>query len=235
MPVSEYAVQLPLAVRLRDDATLENFCFRPTLGPLLPLLQQQLQADGEPTIFLHGPAGCGRSHLLQAACHQHAPGSALYLPLQQLVELPAAEVLAGIEQLSLICLDDLDAVVKNAAWEQALFHLCNRTRDSGARLLFSASEAPRNLPVQLADLQSRLSWGVVMQLDEAGDEDKLEILRFRAGRRGLQLSREVATFILTRAPRSLTDLMAVLEQLDRESLVHQRQLSIPFVKQCMDW
>ncbi|MCZ6828112.1 MAG: DnaA regulatory inactivator Hda [Gammaproteobacteria bacterium] len=229
------AVQLTLGVRLRDDATLENFHFLPALGPLLSLLEHQLQADGEPAIYLYGPAGCGRSHLLQAACHQQPAGSALYLALEQFVNLPAAEVLADVERMALICLDDLDAVAGDAAWELALFHLCNRARESGARLLFSASDAPRNLRVQLPDLRSRLSWGVIMQLPEPGDEDKLDILRFRASRRGLQLSREVAAFILARAPRSLTDLMAVLDQLDRESLVHQRQLSIPFVKQCMDW
>ena len=97
--------------------------------------------------------------------------------------LPAAEVLAGAERMALVCLDDLDAVVGDAGWEQALFHFCNRTRESGTRLLFAASEAPRNLPVQLPDLQSRLSWGVVLQLGEPSDEDKLDILCFRAGRR----------------------------------------------------
>ena len=233
--VENRAAQLPLGVRLRDEATLENFLALPALGTVIALLEKQVQADAEPAIYLYGPPGCGRSHLLQAACHQLPAGNALYLPLEQFEGVPADQVLADIEQMTLICLDNLDAVAGDADWEQALFHLCNRARESGARLLFSASEAPRNLQVQLPDLQSRLSWGVVMQLPEPDDEDKLEILRFRAGRRGLQLPPEVARFILGRSSRSLTDLMAVLEQLDRESLVHQRQLSIPFVKQCMGW
>ena len=137
--------------------------------------------------------------------------------------------------MALVCLDNLDAVAGNKDWEQALFHLCNRARESECRLLFSAAVAPRELNVQLADLQSRLSWGVVMQLPEPGDEDKLEILCFRAHRRGLVLSPEVAAYILARASRSLTDLMQILESLDRESLVQQRQLSIPFVRQCLGW
>jgi DnaA family protein len=229
------AAQLTLGVRLPDDATAENFHVLPAHGALLPLLRTQLQADGEPSIFLYGPPASGRSHLLQAACHLQVAGSALYYPLRQFVNAPAAQVLADIERLDLIALDDLDAVIGNQAWEHALFHFWNRARESGTRLLFSASDTPRNLPVKLADLRSRLSAGIVMQLPEPADEEKHEILRFRAKRRGLILTPEVAAYILSRAPRSLSDLMAVLEQLDRASLVHQRQLSIPFVKQCMAW
>jgi DnaA family protein len=233
--VNSNAAQLALGVRLRDDATLENFLFLPALAALRPLLENQLLECGEPGIYLYGAPGSGRSHLLQAACHRLPAGQALYLPLEQLAGVPADQVLADIEQMTLICLDNLDSVVGDEGWEHALFHLCNRARESGARLVFSAGEAPRNLPVQLADLQSRLSWGVVMQLPEPGDEDKLDIFRFRAQRRGLRVSPEVAAYIMSRAPRSLTALMEVLERLDRESLVQQRQLSIPFVKQCMGW
>ena len=229
------AAQLTLGVRLPDDATAENFHVLPAHGALLPLLRSQQQADGEPSIYLYGPAASGRSHLLQAACHLQAAGAALYFPLRQFVNAPAEQVLADIEHMALIALDDLDAVTGDEAWEHALFHLWNRARESGARLLFSANDTPRNLRVSLPDLRSRLSAGVVMQLPEPLDEEKLEILCFRAKRRGLLLSPEVATYILARAPRSLADLMAVLERLDRESLVHQRQLSIPFVKQCMGW
>jgi DnaA family protein len=229
------AVQLPLGVRLRDEATLDNFCFAFSPAPLLPLLEQQAGNDGEPLIYLSGPPGCGRSHLLQAACHLRGAGGALYLPLEQLLGMPADDVLAGTEYMGLICLDDLDKVIADPAWERALFNLCNRVRETGARLLISANEAPRNLRVQLPDLQSRLSWGVVLQLPEPDDEAKLAILGFRAARRGLQLSGEPARFILARSDRSMSGLMAVLDRLDQESLVHQRQLSIPFIKQCMGW
>ncbi len=229
------AVQLPLAVHLRDDATLENFLFHATPGPLHAALKNQCSAEGEPVIFIHGGPGSGRSHLLQAACHQHAAGEALYLPLDELREMPPAELLADVENLVLVSLDNLDAVLGDPAWEEALFNLFNRARDSGCRLLFSANCAPRQLPVQLADLQSRLSWAVVFQLQEPVDEDKLRILQFRARRRGMSLSDEAGHYILARAARSLGELIGILDRLDRDSIVAQRQLSIPFIKSSLGW
>ncbi|MEP5764977.1 MAG: DnaA regulatory inactivator Hda [Halieaceae bacterium] len=230
MPAS--ATQLALPVHLRDDATLENFLFTDALGALEQHLQQ---LSAESALYLHGGAGTGRSHLLQAACHAVSDGEALYLPLEQLGELDPAEVLAGLESLSLICLDNLDAVAGKPDWEEALFHLINRCREQGCRLVFSAAAAPRQLAVQLADLRSRLSWGMVFQLPDVTDADKLLILQFRARQRGMTLGDETAAYIMSRASRSLAELIDVLEQLDRDSMVAQRPLTIPFVKQSLGW
>ncbi len=149
--------------------------------------------------------------------------------------MPPAELLADVENLVLVCLDNLDAVLGDPAWEEALFNLFNRARDSDCRLLLSANCAPRQLPVQLPDLQSRLSWAVVFQLREPVDEDKLRILQFRARRRGMSLSDEAGHYILARAARSLGGLIDILDRLDRDSIVAQRQLSIPFIKSSLGW
>ena len=76
--------QLALPVHLQDEATLDNFLFSDDLLALRRLLEAQTGLEGEPSIFLHGPAGSGRSHLLQAACQALPTGEAVYLPLDQL-------------------------------------------------------------------------------------------------------------------------------------------------------
>ncbi len=227
--------QLALPVHLRDDATMDNFLFSEALGPLRIALEQQTGADGEPAIFLHGPPGSGRSHLLQAAVHALPSGDAQYLPLEQLSAMPPEQVLDGMDTLSRVCLDNLQAVAGDPSWERALFNFINRSREAGCRLLIAADAAPRQLAVTLPDLASRLSWGVVFQLAAPGDEDKLAILRFRAQRRGLHLEEEAARYILSRAPRAMSALMEMLEQLDRDSMALQRTLTIPFIKARFGW
>jgi DnaA family protein len=235
MPMAAELAQLALPVHLSDDATLDNFLFSAELGPLRNMLEAQTSRDGEPAIFLHGLPGSGRSHLLQAACHALPGGDALYLPLDQLSAMAPDQVLDGIEDLSRVCLDNLHAVVGAPDWELALFDFINRARERGCRLLISARVAPRQLAVNLPDLASRLSWGVVFRLPAPADADKLAILKFRAGRRGLLLEDEAARYILSRAPRSMSALMGLLEQLDRDAMALQRTLTIPFIKGRLDW
>jgi DnaA family protein len=227
--------QLPLNVLLRDDATLDNYLFCESNLPLRRILQGLLADEEDSIVYLHGSPDSGKSHLLQACCHLADPGQALYLPMKELVQYSPEEVLQGIEAISLVCLDDIHAVLGNELWELSLFHFYNRARQAGCRLLVSAHAAPRALNVGLADLASRLSWGLVYRLMAPDDTQRNAILCFRAARRGLHLSPEVASYILDRAPRSVSNLLEVLENLDKASLVEQRALSIPFVRKALQW
>jgi DnaA family protein len=226
------ARQLALNIQLRDDATLASFLSAPALEPLLADLRGQATPAGEPLVFIHGSAGSGKSHLLQAACHL-LPAASCYLPLAELRSMPAADLLQGLESQQLVCLDDIDAVAGKEGWELALFHFCNRARAAGCRLLLSAGASPRHLPVVLPDLRSRLGWGPVFLLPTPDDERKQAILRFRARCRGLDMPAEVSRFLVSRAPRGLAELMALLENLDSRSLAEQRALTVPFVKQAL--
>ena len=226
--------QLTLNVRLRDEATLGNFLPLPGLEPLLAALAGLAGGDGDSSLFLHGPADSGRTHLLQAACHA-CGGSALYLPLREMAAYPAGQVLQDAQSLALVAVDDLQAVAGDRDWELALFNLFNAAQAGGSRLVFAADGAPATLGVALADLRSRLEWGAVFRLPSLSDEQKRAIFEFRASRRGLRLGPETVDYLFRRAPRDLNSLMNLLETLDRASLTEQRALSIPFVREALGW
>ena len=118
-------------------------------------------------------------------------------------------------------------------WEEAIFHLYNRVKEAGGRLVMAAHDLPKAIRVQLPDLVSRFSWGVVYQLHSLVDEEKLAVLIQRAHHRGINLSEEVGRYILTHCPRHMGTLFAALDALDRASLAAQRRLTIPFVKEVL--
>lgn len=219
--------QLPLRIGLRDSATFANF-FAGDNAAVCHTLQQ----GREPFVYLWGGPGSGKSHLLQAACHavSEAGGLAIYLPLSE-PEGVLPQMLEGMEQMSLVCLDDLQSVAGDAAWEQALFHLYNRLRDSGNRLIAAATAPPGALQLQLNDLVSRLGWGPVYQLAHPDDTVRSGALRLRAANRGMEMPPEVAAYLMSRASRDMHELFALLERLDEVSLAAQRKLTIPFVRE----
>jgi len=227
--------QLTLSVAVRDDARFANYYAGPN-EQIVQALQQQWTTHGEPYIYLWGSAGVGCSHLLQAACH-YAEGlghHSVYLPLNELVEYSPA-VLESMEQLPLVALDNVQAVSGNSEWEEGLFHLFNRIRDRQGHLLIAADQAPGHLGIELPDLSSRLSWGMVYQVEPLEDDDKILALLLRSKRRGLNMNDDVARFILSRGPRDMQGLFDLLDQLDQASLSAQRKLTIPFVKEEMGW
>ncbi|GAA3894139.1 DnaA regulatory inactivator Hda [Halomonas cibimaris] len=228
--------QLPLGVGLRDDATFGNYYAGPRNALLVEQLIHQPEPEGEPYLYLWGAPGTGRSHLLQAACHQASDqdARALYLPLEDLGHFPPL-MLEDIERLDLVAIDDLECVIGRKRWEEGLFHAFNRLRDAGKRLVIAASVAPRQLPVLLPDLASRLTWGVTHHVQPLDDDGRLAALKLRAEVRGMALPDDVARYILHRGPRQLSALCRALETLDRASLSAKRKLTIPFVKQALGW
>lgn len=224
--------QLSLSVGLDDAATFDNF-YRGGNTALLHALEAFLHNQNEHFMYICGPHGCGRTHLLQAACHvRHQTNqTAMYIPLGQGEFSPA--ILEGVEQVSLVCLDDLDSVLGDPKWEEALFHLYNRMRDASSQLLTVAKQLPSKLEHCLPDLRSRLCWGLVFQLVYLTDEEKRASIRHRAERRGFELGDEVCDFILRRYPRDTHALYDLLELLDEQSLKAQRKITIPFVKEVL--
>jgi len=186
---------------------------------------------------LWGAKGSGLTHLLQAACHwaraqQH---TCVYLPLEDLAGYAPQPLLEGLESQYLVCLDELQAVVGNQQWELRLFDLYNRITEQQNHLVVAADCNPQELAIQLQDLRSRLSAGYTLHVEAIADEDKAKALQMSAKSRGMELSDDVAQFILNRAPRDMNVLFDILEQLDEMSLSAQRKLTIPFVKEIMGW
>ena len=224
--------QLTLNVQLNDFAQFSNFFANEKNSIAVNFLQKFLQSTNTNYAYLWGKVGTGRSHLLQACCHQAEQLNLVtaYLPLSEPL---AVEMLENLEFSDLVCLDDVDAVLGNKVWEHALFHFFNRIKDSGKHLLISGSCAPRELRINLADLQSRLTSGTIFQLSELRDTEKLQALQLHANNRGMQLPDEVGDFLLRRCTRDMLALFAILDNLDKASLAEQRKLTIPFVKQVL--
>lgn len=230
------ASQLVLGVKLRDDARFDNFHGDRNQDVAVRLRAVCQRPEGVPVVVVCGDSDTGKSHLLQAACHQvEAMGEgAVCVSLAELEPFgPGA--LSGLEAQRLVCLDDLERIAGDPAWEEAIFHFYNRIQDQGSLLVVSAGDVPSALGLGLPDLMSRLGHGLLLQLGVYRDEDRQRILQARAEQRGLVMADDVAGFIMRRAPRRLGDLLALLDVLDENSLQAQRRLTIPFVKTVMGW
>jgi DnaA family protein len=224
--------QLALGVRLRADAVFESFA--PGLnGELIAALR----GGGSAPLWLWGGEGSGKTHLLQAVCaaaagNAGAGAPAAYFPLERSPALPPA-ALAGFENCRVLCLDDVNALAGDLPWEQALFRLFNEAAELGTRLIFAARAAPHGIDWSLHDWRSRAAACLVYQLRELDDAGRVEALRLRAAQRGLQLPPETAEYLLRRMPRDMRSLFEILDQLDEASLMAQRRLTVPFIRDAL--
>lgn len=232
MPVDDaLGPQLPLALRAPPDQRLEHYLRAPT--GLVEQLQALASGDAVDAAYLQGTSATGKTHLLVGCCTfattlgRHAS----YLALSN-VQGRLREASEGLDA-DLVALDDVDAVAGNHDDEVALFDLHNRLRDAGRSVLYAASAAPEALPLVLPDLRSRLSQCMRWTLPVLDDDARAELLRQRAATRGLDFDAAALDWMLRRCSRDLGTLTALFERLDRASLVAQRRLTVPFLRQVL--
>ena len=228
------ARQLPLELRLRLGHRFDTLI--PGDNAELVGVLKELAGGISGQVYLWGEPGCGRTHMLEAVVAEALERelSACLLPGRELAGLPPA-VLEGMHEYQLVALDDVDVLVREPGWQEALFHFYNRCRESGGALVFAAAVSPRALELPLADLGTRLAAGGVYRVRTLGEDALVELLRQRAAARGLALGPEVARFMVRRSERSAGAITAHIERLDREAMAQKRRLTLPFVKQTLGW
>lgn len=224
--------QIPLGLRLNDGLTFDSFY---TPHSLLLNQLRSLSSGTQASILLVGESGSGKSHLLQACANDFSRRGlpVVYIPLRDFHQFETS-IFESLEQMQLVCIDDVQCIAGDRVWEEALFHLYNRLRERGVSLLLSANDVAGALKLCLPDLVSRLQWGLVLQIPQLSDNDKIRALQHRSRLRGMDLSDELGEYLMRRYPRNPHRLFALLEQLDKASMVSQRKLTIPFVREYLN-
>jgi len=215
--------QIPLVIAPEVPPTFDSFVAGQNAGALQHL--RGLEHAAAP-VYLWGPAGSGKTHLLRALVHERQRRG------ERVGWFGARDPLPWTfdEAWSLVVLDDADAF--DIPRQQAAFALFVDATTHGVQVAAAGAMPPVDLPVR-DDLRTRLGWGHVFALQPLADSDVRAALRREADRRGIFLSDDVMDYLLTRFARDLKHLMALLDRLDGYALEQQRAVTVPLLKKML--
>ena len=217
--------QIPLAIGAGPEQGFDNFMPGPNAAALAHL--RGWPAGSAAPVYLWGPQGSGKTHLLKGVTRQcHAQGQrSLWFSSRDLTPWDLHEA------ASLVVLDGCDRF--DEAQQQAAFALFVEAATRGVAIAAAGRVPPVDLPLR-EDLRSRLGWGHVFALQPLGEPEARAVLRREADRRGVFLSDEVMDYLLTRFARDLKHLMGLLDGLDEFALANKRAITVPLLKQMLD-
>lgn len=195
--------QLLLDIHPTARPTLDNFITGPNVE-LRAHLQDWLAGNTtETALYLWGPPGSGKTHLLQALTATH-PG--------------------------LSAIDDIDKL--DEAAQIAAFDSFNHARAERRLWLATGQDAPAGLNIR-DDLSTRLGWGLVYRLLPLSDDDKQAALARHAHTLGFELDPAITAWLLTTQTRDLGRLLQIVEALNRYSLQTKRRITLPLLKEVL--
>ena len=210
--------QLILELLPQASASLDNFVAGGNGETLSGLLAWLSPDSRELSLLLWGGAGAGKTHLLRAS-------GAIYHDAEHDPDLDGADASTPFHAV-----DNVQALSETG--QIALFNLFNRLRATGGRLLTAANQPPLQLELR-EDLRTRLGSGLIYRLHPLTDDEKIAALHAQAQARGLRLPADALAYLLSRAPRDMRSLTALLAALDRYSLEHKRAITVPLLREVL--
>ena len=222
--------QLLLPVSVSEHMVFESFYPGPNLE-----IYQALQANVQKSLWISGVQSSGKTHLLQATFQRciRLSKSSLYIPMREFDQF-SPEILDDLEQLHLICIDDIEFILGNQAWERKLLDLYERIQTTDTHLVVASHDSPKGINFFLPDLASRFSMSLIHQLEMLSETEILSAIQMHAEVRGFNLPKESVNYLLKRVERNVGSLIDIIEILDYESLSKQRKLTIPFIKNILN-
>lgn len=219
--------QLTFDFSVPSEPTLDNFVSGRNAELASRLRNVEAATGGERLLYLWGPPGSGRTHLLHAALAR------LRLS-QQRVAYVACEcetlLPQELREMDAIAIDDVNRLNERAQVE--FFNLYNIFRETGRTLLATGDVAPMQLKLR-ADVVTRLAWGLIYEVHCLSDPEKAQALAERAAVRGFALQPELIQYLLTHQRRDMPALLAMLDALDRYSLASKRPVTLPLLRELL--
>jgi len=212
--------QIPLAIGPDPLPTFDSFI----PGANAPALEHLTGlAPPAAPVYLWGPTGSGKTHLLRALAHrEHQEGRRVgWFDASD----PAPWVLEP--DWTLVVIDRCETLGEAA--QQAAFALFVEASAAEVPIAAAGRLPPVDLPLR-DDLRTRLGWGHVFALQPLTETESRAALRREADRRGFLLSDEVLNHLLTRLPRDMSVLMEAFDRLDHYSRSRLRPVTVPLLR-----
>ena len=215
--------QLALEFGHRTALNAEDFLVTPSNREAVLWLDRWPEWPA-PALVIHGPAGCGKTHL--AHVWRARNGARVITPAE--VDSAAADELLGASPCAVI--DDADRVDK----EQTLLHLYNMAAERGGALLLTARTPPARWKIALADLRSRLVAAPAVAV-AAPDDDLIGAVLVKIfSDRQLRVGDDVVDYLTRRMERSFDAAARIADALDRAALEGGRNITVPLAKRVLE-
>ena len=233
--------QISLKFRVDDKKNFDSF-FSVRNEMVIEELNKFLTGSGS-WLYLCGNKKSGITHLIQAVYNQALilNFNVSYISIIEIIssfnalsEKKIINYFDGIESCDFVCIDDVEKVIDDIFLEEQFFYLLERLKNRcNSNILMGGHISPINLECNFKDLQSRLMWATGFNLTQLPDQEKINFLKFKSSRVGLDLSDDAASYILKRCDRSVGELSKIVDILDSFSLKKRRAITIPLIKEAL--
>jgi chromosomal replication initiator protein len=196
-------------------------------------------------LFIYGCSGLGKTHLLHAIGNEIKKRDKRVVIVYQTIDRFVNEFINAIrfdrvhafnekyKNAHVLLIDDIQFISNKEQTQEAFFHIFNCLYDSHKQIVFSSDTMPNDIKGLAERLQSRLSCGLVADIQIPSLETKIAILKKKAELQGELLSDDVAHFIASRVISNIRELEGALIRVMAFALLTKQSVSLELAKKVL--
>ena len=231
---------------LNPNYTFENFVVGPSnhFCHAAAVAVAAKPGDSYNPLFIHGNAGLGKTHLLQALCHVLAEKGhkICYLSCEdftnQYITAMRTRALDAFRKrfrgLDLLVLDDVHFLTNKPATQEEFLHTFNALVDGpGKQVVLASDSHPRLIAKLKESLMTRFVAGMVARIDPPDEATRLEILRQKSAASGVDFAPGVLEFLAQRLEGSVRELEGALTMLVAHARLARREVNLVLAREVL--
>ncbi len=193
-------------------------------------------------LFLHGSVGLGKTHLLQAVCHQlmeRRPGMRiLYLSCETFTNHFVAAVANGeldsfryrYRHVDVLLIDDIHFLANRERTQEEFFHTFNTLYNANKQIILSSDSNPAEIPTIEERLVSRFKWGIVARIDLPVYETRVAIITRKVKMHGVCFSDEVIHYLAENIRSNIRELEGAVNKIAGMAQIYQRPIEMTMAR-----
>lgn len=238
-----------LQSQLNPRNTFENYCSS-TSNKIARAIGEAIANDPKlktfNPLFVFGPTGVGKTHLIQAIgikIKEHNPLARVLYVSSRLFESQFTvatrngkinEFISFYQSIDTLIIDDIQDLIDKDKTQNTFFHIFNHLHQNQKQIILSSDCPPNELKGMTARLLSRFKWGMTVELEKPDLELRKMVLRLKSEQDGLDLPQDVMDFIAENITSSVRELEGIVATLLAHATLLNREVTVDLARHVMN-
>ena len=196
-------------------------------------------------LFIYGPSGLGKTHLLDAITNELKKKIAnvrvIYIKgedfTNQMIDSMSRQAMTEFRDKYRSCdvllIDDIHFIAGKTSTQEEFFNTFNALHEAGKQIIMTSDRPPREIKTLEERLRTRFEWGLIADIQPPDMELRTAIIKKKAALFNVSIPEDVLTFLAENLRSNIRQIEGAIKKLGAKSFLTGRHVTMELARSCI--